>query len=78
MSRPAEEEFAPSSAQLVYVYVALLVFHGLINCLATRYLAKVTTTFVVVNMAAALAMVIALAVTVQDKNSASYMRVSSF
>ena len=73
LSRPAAEQWEPTAGQLVYVYILLLIVHGAINCLATRYLARLTTSFIFVNLGAAIAIVIALAVTTSPKNSAEYM-----
>lgn len=67
---------APRPPELIVqvgLYIGLLCFHGLINCLATKYLARLTASFVVINMCAALAIWIALGVTVDNKNSANYI-----
>lgn len=54
------------------IFIALLCLHGLLNSLATKWLAKITQTFVFINLGTVTAIVIALLVTTDNKNSASY------
>lgn len=41
--------YTPTTAQTFGVYVALLLIHGLINCFPTRWLAGLTSSYVVIN-----------------------------
>ncbi|KAL4253752.1 Amino Acid-Polyamine-Organocation Transporter [Abortiporus biennis] len=49
-----------TAGKTVGLFVGLLVFHGILNCLATRYLAKLTTSFVFVNLGVTFLMIIVL------------------
>ncbi|EMD35152.1 hypothetical protein CERSUDRAFT_85857 [Gelatoporia subvermispora B] len=54
------ETFVVTQGMTVGLFAGLLVFHGLLNCLATRYLARLTTGFVFINLGATILIVIVL------------------
>lgn len=64
-----------TQGKVVGLFVGLLIFHGILNCLATRYLARLTTGFVFVNLGAtALIIIVLLATTPRhEMHSASYV-----
>ena len=62
-----------TDGKLVGLFVGLLVIHGLLNSLPTRYLAGITQSFVFINLGACFAIIIALLATTDTKNSAEYM-----
>ncbi|KAF8654784.1 hypothetical protein AX16_003439 [Volvariella volvacea WC 439] len=53
-------DFERSEGMVVGLFAGLLVFHGLLNSLATRYLARLTTGFVFVNLGATFIIIITL------------------
>ncbi|KAI0078389.1 APC amino acid permease [Panus rudis PR-1116 ss-1] len=68
-------DYVVTQGKVVGLFAGLLVFHGLLNCLATRYLAKLTTSFVFVNLGAtALIIIVLLAMTPRSEmHPASYV-----
>ncbi|CAL1698314.1 unnamed protein product [Somion occarium] len=57
-------DYVVTSGKVVGLFAGLLAFHGLLNCLATRYLARFTTGFVFVNLGVtALIVIVLLAMT---------------
>ncbi|KAI0270633.1 APC amino acid permease [Gloeopeniophorella convolvens] len=61
--------------KVVGLFAGLLIFHGILNCLATRYLAKMTTGFVFVNLGATVVIIIVLLATTgrHDMHPANYV-----
>ncbi|KAI0092332.1 APC amino acid permease [Irpex rosettiformis] len=49
-----------TNGKIVGLTVALLIVHGLLNCLGTRYLARFTSSFVFINLGATLIIIITL------------------
>lgn len=68
-------DYTLSSGKVVGVFAGLLVFHGILNCLATRWLARLTTGFVFVNLGATFLIIIVLLATTprSEMHSASYV-----
>ena len=66
------QQYEVTDGKLVGLFIGLLVIHGLLNSLATKYLAFITQSFVFVNLGAVFAICVALLVTTDNKNSASY------
>ncbi|KAN0064838.1 polyamine transporter tpo5 [Thecaphora frezii] len=66
--------FVASTGATVGLYIALLFFHGVINCLGTKTLAKLTSSYVIVNLGITLIIIIVvLAKTPLDEmHSAAY------
>jgi len=64
--------YVVTNGKLVGLFIGLLIVHGLLNSLATKYLASITQSFVFINLGAAFAIIIALLITTDNKNSASY------
>lgn len=65
--------YPSSKAQVVGLFIGLLIFHGLLNSLATKALAQITKSFIFINLAGTLSIIIGLLVTTPDKHSASYV-----
>lgn len=63
-----------TDGKLVGLFVGLLVIHGLLNSIPTKYLAGITQSFVFINLGATFAIIIALLVCTDknDRNTASY------
>lgn len=59
----------------VGLFVGLLIFHGILNSLATRHLARLTTYFVFVNIGATIVIIVVLLATTprSEMHSASYV-----
>ncbi|KDE07288.1 hypothetical protein MVLG_02508 [Microbotryum lychnidis-dioicae p1A1 Lamole] len=76
-SLSTEGRFVATTAQTYAVFLGLLIIHGLINSAGTRFLAKVTQTFVFCNLGSCLAIIIALLVTTKEKHTASYVFTST-
>ncbi|TFY83989.1 hypothetical protein EWM64_g22 [Hericium alpestre] len=68
-------DYAVTDGKVVGLFAGLLIFHGILNCLATRYLARFTTSFVFVNLGATLVIVIVLLATTprHEMHSGSYV-----
>ncbi|KAF8494443.1 amino acid permease [Russula emetica] len=64
-----------TSGKVVGLFVGLLVFHGILNCLATRHLATFTKGFVFVNLGTTVIIVIVLLATTSrhDMHHANYV-----
>ncbi|KAI0092325.1 amino acid permease [Irpex rosettiformis] len=64
-----------TAGKTVGIFIGLLVFHGLLNCLATRWLARLTTGFVFINIGTTLIIIIVLLATTprSEMHSASYV-----
>ncbi|KAH9964971.1 amino acid/polyamine transporter I [Russula dissimulans] len=64
-----------TSRKVVGLFAALLILHGTLNCLATRYLAAFTKGFVFINLGATVIIIIVLLATTShhDMHSASYV-----
>lgn len=64
-----------TQGKVVGLFAALLVFHGVLNSLTTRYLARLTTGFVFVNLGATLLIIIVLLATTprSEMHPASYV-----
>ncbi|KAI0028728.1 APC amino acid permease [Vararia minispora EC-137] len=64
-----------TNGKIVGLFAGLLVFHGLLNCLATRYLARFTTSFVFVNIGATILIIIVLLATTprSEMHSGAYV-----
>ncbi|KAI0772450.1 APC amino acid permease [Trametes elegans] len=67
--------FEVTAGKSVGLFAGLLVIHGILNCLATRQLARLTTGFVFVNIGATLIIVIVLLATTprSEMHSAKYV-----
>lgn len=65
-------QYPVTDGKLVGLFIGLLVIHGLLNSLPTRYLASITQSFVFINLGACFAIIIALLATTDTKNSAEY------
>ncbi|KAI9455295.1 APC amino acid permease [Russula earlei] len=67
--------YAVTPGKVVGLFAALLVLHGILNCLATRHLATFTKGFVFVNLGATVIIIIVLLATTDrhDMHSASYV-----
>ncbi|SCZ98393.1 BZ3500_MvSof-1268-A1-R1_Chr3-2g06340 [Microbotryum saponariae] len=76
-SLSTEGRFVATTGQTYAVFLGLLIIHGLINSAGTRFLAKVTQTFVFCNLGSCLAIIIALLVTTKEKHTASYVFTST-
>ena len=61
-----------TDGKLVGLFIGLLCVHGLLNSISTKYLAKITQSFVFINLGAAFAIIIALLACTKEKNTASY------
>ncbi|KAI0277853.1 APC amino acid permease [Russula aff. rugulosa BPL654] len=68
-------KYEVTSGKVVGLFVGLLVFHGILNCLATRHLATFTKGFVFVNLGTTVLIVIVLLATTarHDMHHASYV-----
>ncbi|KAL8278920.1 hypothetical protein RQP46_008589 [Phenoliferia psychrophenolica] len=66
-------EFVPTVGQTYGLFVGLLAIHASINSLATRALAKITQSFIFINLGALVAICIACLVTCKDFHPASYL-----
>ncbi|KZV68624.1 APC amino acid permease [Peniophora sp. CONT] len=53
-------DYEVTDGKIVGLFVGLLCFHGLLNCLATRYLARFTVSFVFVNIGTTIIIIIVL------------------
>ncbi|KAI0651168.1 APC amino acid permease [Trametes meyenii] len=67
--------YTVTSGHTVGLFAGLLVLHGILNCLATRQLARLTTGFVFVNIGATLIIIIVLLATTprNEMHSAAYV-----
>lgn len=65
--------YVPTTAHTVGVQAALTVFHGAVNSLNTKWLAKITTTYVVFHVLVIITCSIALLVMCDNKHDASYV-----
>ncbi|OBZ74608.1 putative amino-acid permease C15C4.04c [Grifola frondosa] len=67
--------YVVTAGKNVGLFVGLLLFHGLLNCLATRQLARLTTGFVFVNLGTTFLIIIVLLATTprSEMHSASYV-----
>ncbi|KAI0052484.1 APC amino acid permease [Auriscalpium vulgare] len=67
--------YTVTSGMVVGLFIGLLMFHGILNCLATRYLARMTTGFVFVNLGTTAIIIIVLLATTGKHNfhSAGYV-----
>lgn len=63
---------APNS-HTVSVMIVCLLFHGSLNSLPTRWLARITSWYTVINMGGIFAAIISLLIMCETKNSASYV-----
>ncbi|KAK4056357.1 polyamine transporter tpo5 [Microbotryomycetes sp. JL221] len=66
-------EYVATAAQTYGLFAGLLCVHGLLNSLATKWLAKITQSFVFINLGTLIAIVIALLIKTENKHSASYV-----
>ncbi|KAJ7584947.1 APC amino acid permease [Mycena floridula] len=68
-------DYVVSQGKVVGLFAALLVFHGLLNLLATRWLAKMSASFVFVNLGTTFLIIIVLLATTDraDMHPASYV-----
>ncbi|TFY72191.1 hypothetical protein EVG20_g808 [Dentipellis fragilis] len=64
-----------TTGKVVGLFIGLLIFHGILNCLATRYLARFTTSFVFVNLGATIVIIIVLLATTprHEMHTGSYV-----
>lgn len=65
--------YIPPTDQTVGVMAALLVFHGILNSMSTKWLEKLTRTYVIFHVAILVACCIALLAVDKDKHSSSYV-----
>lgn len=73
VSMGTDFEYLPTPGHTVGVMAALLVFHGLINTMSTKYLERCTNVYVVFHTCVLIAGCIALLVKQDDKHSAKYV-----
>ncbi|KAI0369290.1 APC amino acid permease [Pilatotrama ljubarskyi] len=68
-------DFTVTPGKTVGLFAGLLILHGILNCLATRQLARLTTGFVFVNIGATLIIIIVLLATTprSEMHSAAYV-----
>ncbi|KAI0339091.1 amino acid permease [Trametopsis cervina] len=68
-------DYEITAAKTVGVFIGLLVFHGILNCLATRWLARLTTGFVFINIGTTIIIIIVLLATTprSEMHAASYV-----
>ncbi|GAA5924926.1 hypothetical protein JCM1841_005370 [Sporobolomyces salmonicolor] len=64
--------FVANSWQTYLTYLALLIIHGVLNSVGTRWLATMTRTFVFFNIGTVFAIIIALLIKTEHKHTASY------
>ncbi|KAI0830261.1 APC amino acid permease [Trametes gibbosa] len=69
------EDYPLTPGKAVGLFVGLLILHGILNCLATRQLARLTTGFVFVNLGATFIIIIVLLATTprSEMHSAAYV-----
>ncbi|GAA6013862.1 hypothetical protein JCM11491_000449 [Sporobolomyces phaffii] len=67
-----EVPFVANAWQTYLVFLGLLLVQGVLNSMGTKYLAKITQTFVFFNLGTVLAVIITLLVKTDVKNSAAY------
>lgn len=67
--------YSVTAGKTVGLFVSLLILHGILNSLATRYLAKMTKWFVFVNLGATVVIVIVLLATTprEEMHGAKYV-----
>lgn len=65
--------YQPTDKHIVGVMVAILLFHGCINSFPTKYLERMTSSYVVLHFGCLLAGAIALLVKTSNKHDASYV-----
>ncbi|KAM0750720.1 amino acid transporter [Meredithblackwellia eburnea MCA 4105] len=65
--------YQPTAGQTVGLFVGLLALHALLNSVATRPIAKLTQTFVFINLGSLVAICIACLATCKDFHPASYV-----
>lgn len=68
-----DADFVASKAQVVGLFIGLLVLHGIFNSLATKSLAQITKSFIFFNLAGTLAMILGLLINTPNKHPASYI-----
>lgn len=61
-------EFVANAWQTYLLYIGLLIIHGLLNSVGTRFLAAMTRTFVFFNLGTVIAVIIALLIKTENKN----------
>ncbi|THG98851.1 hypothetical protein EW026_g3410 [Hermanssonia centrifuga] len=68
-------DFTVTPGMTVGLFAGLLVFHGILNCLATRWLARLTKGFVFINLGATFLIIVVLLATTprSDMHAASYV-----
>ncbi|GAA6059145.1 hypothetical protein JCM10212_003892 [Sporobolomyces blumeae] len=71
-SLSTEGAFVANAWQTYLTFLAILFIHGVLNSVGTKYLAKMTQTFVFFNLGTVLAVIITLLVKTENKHSASY------
>lgn len=65
--------YTPTTNHTVAVQAALTIFHGAVNSLSTKWLAKITTTYVVFHILAIITCSIALLVMCPNKHDSAYV-----
>ncbi|PWN35960.1 amino acid transporter [Meira miltonrushii] len=70
-----DSRYSPTTAQTFGVYAAILIIHGFINCFPTRWLAGLTSSYVIINFGMVIiSSILVLARTPKDEmHSASYV-----
>ncbi|KAF4586398.1 hypothetical protein EYR38_010674 [Pleurotus pulmonarius] len=70
-----DENYPLTQGKIVGLFAGLLIFHGILNSLATRHLARLTTSFVFVNLGATFLIIIVLLATTPraEMHAASYV-----
>ncbi|KAI0063327.1 APC amino acid permease [Artomyces pyxidatus] len=68
-------DYEVTPGKVVGLFCGLLIFHGILNCLATRHLAKLTSGFVFINLGTTLIIVIVLLATTprHEMHAAGYV-----
>lgn len=65
--------YSPTAQHAVGVQAGLTIFHGCVNSLSTKWLAKITTSYIVFHMLTILTCSIALLACCKDRNDATYV-----
>lgn len=65
--------YVPDNNHTIAVFVAFIIFHGLVNSLNTRWLSEITRYYAFINIGSTFAAIIVLLVKQSDKNSAKFV-----
>lgn len=73
VSMGSDFTYVPTQSHTVGVVSAMLVFHGFINCLPTKYVERMSRFYFILHYGALIAGVITLLICTKEKHSASYV-----